>query len=57
MFNVVLFFNRDDVQQYDYTMVLIVDGNSDHVAHAWTKIGLFGGENPICDGSCTNQMP
>ena len=35
-------------------MVLILDGNSDHIAHAWRKIGLFGYENPIF---VTNQMP
>ena len=23
-------------------MVLILDGNSEHVPHAWRKIGLFG---------------
>ena len=28
---------------------LILDGNSEHVEHAWGKIGLFGGKNPICD--------
>ena len=23
-------------------MVLILDGNSEHVAHAWTRLGLYG---------------
>ena len=23
-------------------IVLILDGNSEHVAHAWRKIGIFG---------------
>ena len=36
------------------SMVLILDGNSGHVAHAWMKIGLF---EPICDCSRSNQMP
>ena len=26
-------------------MVLILDGNSEHVAHAWRKMGPFGGKN------------
>ena len=25
-------------------MVLVSDGNSGHAAHAWRKIGLFGGK-------------
>jgi len=28
-------------------MVLIKDGNSEHVAQAWRDIGLFGEKNPI----------
>ena len=35
-------------------MVPILDGNSEHVAHAWNKIGLF---YPICDCSRSEQMP
>ena len=39
-------------------MVHIADGSSEHVAHAWRKTGLFGGEkNPICEFSRANQMP
>ena len=38
-------------------MVLLFDGNSGHVAHAWRKIGLFGENNPNFDYSRTNQMP
>ena len=38
-------------------MVPILDGNPDHVAHAWRKIGLFGEKkNPICDCSRSHQM-
>ena len=37
-------------------MVLILDGNSEHVAHAWRKISLSGEINPICDCSRSNQM-
>ena len=33
------------------TMVLILDGNTYHVAHVWKKIGIFG------HGSRSNQMP
>ena len=33
-------------------MVLRLDGNSEHVAQGWKKIGLFGEKkNPICDFS------
>ena len=32
-------------------MVLVLNGNSEHVAHAWRKIDLFGGKNPICETS------
>ena len=38
-------------------IVLILDGNSEHVAHAWRKIGIFGKKNMICDGSRSKQMP
>ena len=38
-------------------MVLILDGNSLHVAHALRKIGLFGKKYPICAYSRTNQKP
>ena len=38
-------------------MVLILDGNSLHVAHAGWKIGLFGKKCPICACSRTNQKP
>ena len=31
-------------------MVLILDGNSEHVAHAWR-------EKSLCDCSLSNQMP
>ena len=39
------------------SMVLILDGNSEHVAHASRKIGLFEEKNTICDFSRSNQMP
>ena len=40
-------------------MVLTLDGNSGHdvITHAWRKVGLFGGKNPICYCSWSNQMP
>ena len=39
------------------TIVLILEGNSEHVAHAWRKICLIGFlKNPICDCSQSNQM-
>ena len=34
----------------------MLDGNSGHVAHAWRKIGLFGGKYAICACSRTNQI-
>ena len=38
-------------------MALILDGNSEHVAHARRKMSLTGEENnPICDYSRYNQM-
>ena len=38
-------------------MVLILDGNSEQLAHVSRKIGPIGEENPICDSSRYNQMP
>ena len=38
-----------------YCMVLILDGNLLHVAHAWRKIGIFG--YPIYDCSRINEKP
>ena len=40
-------------------MVLLLDGNTEHVAHAsWRWIGLFGEKkNPIWHCSWSNQMP
>ena len=38
-------------------VVLILDGNSEHVAHVCEKIGLFGEKNLICACSKSNQMP
>ena len=39
-------------------MVLILDGNSEHVSHVWRNIkSLFGEKNPNFDSSWTNQMP
>ena len=40
-----------------WTKVLILDGNSEHVAQAWTKKSHFGLKHPICDYSRSNQMP
>ena len=38
-------------------MALILDGNSEHVAHEGRKMSLTGEENnPICDYSRYNQM-
>ena len=39
-----------------WAMVLILDGNSEHVAHTWRNIDLFWKRNPICDCSRSNQM-
>ena len=32
-------------------MVLLLDGNSEHVAHACRKVGLFGEKNPTSESS------
>ena len=46
------------MKMFQWPMVLILDGNSEHVAHAWKKIGHFGEEkNPICDQFQSNRMP
>ena len=37
-------------------MVLILDGNTEHVAQAWRKIVLFGEKNPICDCPRSNWI-
>ena len=38
-------------------MVIVLDGNSEHGAQEWRKVGLFGELNLICDCSRWNQMP
>ena len=38
-------------------MVLILDGNSEHVAQASRKISLFGRDRLVCYSSKSNQMP
>ena len=38
-------------------MELILDGKTEHVAHTYRKICLFGEKNPIFDFSRSNQMP
>ena len=45
------------VLQLVCVMVLLSYGNSDHVAHVWSKIGLFGENNPIWGCSRSQQMP
>ena len=37
--------------------VLNLAGNSEHVAHAWNKIGLFGKNIRFVTVSRSNQMP
>jgi len=37
-------------------MLITVDGNSDHVAHVWSKIGIFEIVK-ISKCSLSNQMP
>ena len=37
-------------------MVLPLEGNLEHAAHAWRKIGLFGEKHPIYGYSRYNQM-
>ena len=57
--------SRVDKGKYTYfpinringTMVDRLDGNSEHVAHAWGKIYLYGKKYSICDCSRSNQMP
>ena len=38
-------------------MVLILYGNSEHVAHAWRNIDIFVKKNLICDCSRSIKMP
>ena len=45
--------NQGNVQ-ISWPMVLILHGNSEHVAPAWRKIET---KNPIWDYSWSNQMP
>ena len=37
-------------------MILILDGNSENVAHAWRKVDRFGEEKSIGDFSRSYQM-
>ena len=38
-------------------IVIILDVNSEHIAHACKKKNLFGEKNSDCDSSRSNQMP
>ena len=38
-------------------MVLILDGNSADVKHAWRRKGLFGEKDPTYNCFRSNQMP
>ena len=38
-------------------MLGIVDGSSEHIAHAERKTSIFGENNMICDFPRTHQMP
>ena len=38
-------------------MVLILDGNSEHVAHAWRIMVFSEKKKTICDYSRSKQMP
>ena len=38
-------------------MVLILDGNSEHNAHAFKKNRSFRIKNPICDYSRSDKIP
>ena len=44
-------------QRLYYTRVLILDGNSEYVAHASGKYGFSEKKYPICASSRSNQMP
>ena len=44
------------IQSGSLTMVLISGGNSQHAAHAWGKMGDFGGKYPICDCYRSNVL-
>ena len=48
---------QDDDEYDGDRMVLIGDGNSEHVEHAWRKMGLFGEQNTICGNSLFNHIP
>ena len=49
---------KPDISQIFPSSVLNLDGNSEHVAHAWMKIGLFGEKkDPIGDRSKTKIAP
>ena len=51
-----IYCNLKIVSVYHDTHIFI-DGFSEHVAHAWMKIGLFGEQNHICVCSQSKQMP
>ena len=38
-------------------MVLILNGDSEHVAHTWRKVVFSGEKNSVCDSSRIDQMP
>ena len=52
-----LFTSIDSSTAFEITVVLIVDGNSEHVAHARRKIDLSREKKTICDCSRSDQMP
>ena len=47
-----------DKEETDGRTSMLLDGNSEHVAHAWRKIGLLGEEKKTGLGcSRSNRMP
>ena len=55
-----MYLNKECMQgnglpMHGNSMVLLLDGNSEFVAHAWRKIGLFSEKSTICECSLSKQ--
>ena len=51
------FVNTNERNKHFITMILILDVNSEHVAHAWRKLGLSGEKKTIFDCASISELP
>ena len=49
--------NWSSLEGNEWILLPTLDGSSEHVTHAWRKIGIFGGEKSYFWLSRYNYMP